>query len=248
MNRKNITKLIISGVLLVISVTVYSSTFGNPISYLKAKVEINSYIDKHYDNKLEIQRLFYSFKTNGYSAIVNYENDNRYSSYIEYYNTGHINDGYQFDVRIKMEDEVIDTLESLINQGTNLDRTNINIDPSINIEEYKYKLNDKYSGEEPINLQIQLHPSISYDEKHDPNKEVALYKNKYDFSKDVYNIVKVLEGTNYKFENVEIYSYIEDGNSNYRFKSNMKDKVKSVDDVNENVLIAEGEKEKEKEI
>lgn len=246
MNRKNITKLIISGVLVVISVIAYSSTFGNPISYIKAKNEISSYIDKNYDNKLEIQRLFYSFKTNGYSAIVNYENDNRYSSYIEYYNTGYINDGYQFDVKIKMEDEVRNTLESLINQGTNLDRSNMNIDPSINIEEFKYKLNDKYSGEEAINLQMQLHPSISYDEKHDPNKDVALYKNKDDFSKDVYNIVKVLEGTNYNFDNIEIYSYREDGNSNYRFKTNMKDKIKSADDINRSVSIAEGEKEKEK--
>lgn len=244
MKKRNIFKIVFSVALSIISIIGYSSLFGNPISYLKARSEINSYIEEKYNHSLVTDEMFYSSKTNGYSAIVNHENDSRYSSYIEYYNTGYISDGYQFEVRMKMEEEVKDILESLINQSTNLTRDDIGVEPSIELEEFKYKLNDKYSGEEPINLQIRLHPPISYTEKYNPNKEVALYKNSEDFAKDVYDIVKILEVTNYKFNSVEIYSYREDGNSNYRYKSNMKEEVKSVNDVIDNVYIADGEKEK----
>lgn len=242
MKYKNIIKIISSILLVLVSTFIYSSTFGNPISYIKAKSEISSYINEKYGDELQIEKLFYSFKTNGYSAIVARKNDNRDTSYIEYYNTGNINDGYQFEVRMSIEDEVAGILESLINQGTNLNRANLGIESSIEIEAFKYNLSDKYSGEEPIDLQIWLHPEYNYTEKQDPNQEVALYKNKEDFSKDVYEIMDILSGTKYKFNSIEIYSYREDGNSNYRFESNMKEEIKSIEDINNKVFIGESEK------
>lgn len=240
-------KLAISVVFVGICIFGYSSTYGSPIGYIEAKNKINGYIDKTYKGELKIDKISFNPKMNGYYAGVSHINDTRYSSYIGYNRTGDLNDGYKFDVRMKMEEEVKAILESLIVQGTDLLRENMEVYPSIEIEEFKYQLDDSYSGLEPIDLEIWLHPYTSYEEKngHKNSEEVALHKNEKEFAKDAYDVIKILKNTNYKFNNVEIYSYLEDGNTSYRIKYDENEKINNISDVKDKVFIQESEKEKE---
>ncbi|MGL6105470.1 YfjL-like protein [Romboutsia sp.] len=241
------SQLVTSTIIAVVCIMGYNSFFGNPIGYIEAKNKINSYIDEKYNGELKIDNLAFNSKMNGYYATVSHVNDTRYSSYIGYCRTEYLNDGYKFDVRIKMEEEVKSIIESLIIQGTDLVRENIGVSPSIDIEEFKYRLDDNYTGVEPIDLEIWLHPYTSYREK-DKNKntqEVALHKNEEEFAKDAYDIIKILQSTNYNFSNIEIYSYKEDGNTSYRFKCKGNEKIKSQQEIETKVFIKESEKEKE---
>lgn len=181
-----------------ISIYVYSSLFGNPISYIKAKKEINSYIDEKYNEELVIESIDYNFKMGGYNATVAQKHDGRYTSYISYSRFGNINDGYQFEVRMNMEEELKVIIEALISKGTNLTRENLGIEPSIEIPEFKYILGDKYSEKEPIDLQVWLHPPYSYTEKEstvNKNYEDILYKDKNEFANGAYEVIKILQST-----------------------------------------------------
>ncbi|MEF9992501.1 MAG: hypothetical protein RRZ84_01250 [Romboutsia sp.] len=199
MKCKKILKIISVILLATVSMFLYNSFFGNPISYINAKSNIKSYINKNYDYPLDIEDLNYSFKTNGYSAIVIEDNDSRYKSGIEYNATNNIYDHYQFDIKLNIENEVQSVIEAFINQSTDLKRGNMSIWVNIDISKYKYKLSDKYSGKESMELDIYLHPEHSYSEE-DKNKnvyqEVALYKNIDEFSRGVYDIINILKNTN----------------------------------------------------
>lgn len=231
MKSKRLIKIIGSICLVAISVLVYSSLFGNPISYLKAKSEISSYIEKKYKNELEIEAINYSFKFNGYNATVSHKNNSSYKSYITYHNTGYLSDGYEFEVNSNIEEEVKSIIESLISQGTDLSRENIGVEPSIKVSSTKYKLHDNYSGVEPIDLNIWLHPPYSYTEE--------------EFAKSAYEVVKVLQNTKYNFASVEIYSYKEDGNTSYRIKLTKDEIQKIQNNLKDKVYIQKSEKELE---
>ncbi|MGL5348878.1 MAG: hypothetical protein ACRDA3_16125 [Peptostreptococcaceae bacterium] len=245
MKSTKIIKTMAIVILVVASILGYSSLFGNPISYVKAKKEINAYIDKNYNNELVIKDINYSSKFNGYNAVVSHKNDGN-ESYITYHNTGYISDGYQFEVRLNMEEEVKRILEALITQGTDLTINNIGVEPSIELPEFKYHLNDRYLGEEPINLQVWLHPDYGNHKdgkEKNYNYEVPLYNNEDEFIKGAYEVVKVLKNTKYKFNNVEIYSYQKDGKTSYRVKIQEDDYIKSLEELKNKVFIQASEKE-----
>lgn len=247
MKSTKIIKTMAIVILVVASILGYSSLFGNPISYVKAKKEINAYIDKNYNNELVIKDINYSSKFNGYNAVVSHKNDGN-ESYITYHNTGYISDGYQFEVRLNMEEEVKRILEALITQGTDLTINNIGIEPSIELPEFKYHLNDRYLGEEPINLQIWLHPdyrNLENEKSKSYNYEVPLYNNEDDFIKGVYEVIEVLKNTKYKFNSIEIYSYQNDGNTSYRVKVEKNDDIRSLEKLKNKVFIQKSEKETE---
>ncbi|MGL5314571.1 MAG: hypothetical protein ACRC92_15075 [Peptostreptococcaceae bacterium] len=248
MKTKKIIKLVSSVFLVGISICVYSSLFGDPISYIKAKNEINSYIDEKYNGELEIDSVDYNFKMSGYNAIVSQKYDGRYTSYIGYSRFGNINDGYQFEVRMNMEEELKVIIEALISQGTNLTRENLGVESSIEIPEFKYTLDDKYSGKEPIDLQVWLHAPYSYTEQEsivNKNYEDTLYKDKNEFAKGAYEVIKILQSTKYNFRTIEIYSYQDDGNTSYRVKLEKNEKINSLEEVGSKVFTQGSEKEEE---
>lgn len=249
MKNKNILKILGSIIFLIFSLSIYSSLFGNPISYIKAKSKIQSYVDINYKDILTINDISYNFKSNSYIANVV---DKKYAledSTIEYYiSTGYIGDYYHFNTKMKMEDEVKSFIENLIIQNTKLKRNNLSMDLNINIEQFKYRIYDKYTLKEPIDISICLQPNydINTGEKYDDSK--VLYKTKEEFCKDTYDIVQILKNTKYKFSNVEIYSYLEDGNSNYKVKLDKNMSANSLKDIQNNTIIDEGDKIKEEPI
>ncbi len=143
MKNKNILKILGSIIFLIFSLSIYSSLYGNPISYIKAKSKIQSYVDINYKDILTINDISYNFKSNSYIANVV---DKKYAledSTIEYYiSTGYIVDYYHFNTKMKMEDEVKSFIENLIIQNTKLKRNNLSMDLNINIEQFKYRIYD----------------------------------------------------------------------------------------------------------
>ena len=62
-------------------------------------------------------------------------------------------------------------------------------------------------------------------------KDKFPYKNKDEFIKDTYKIVKSLKKINYDFSNVTIYSFKEDGNNAYEVNIKNLNDIKSEDDL-----------------
>ena len=213
-----------------IAVYFYSGFYGNPVEYIQAKKAFENYIDEHYKDKIEIKSISYSFKTGNFYAEIK-DVDSIDTSYFGYY--GDINDGYYDDTMMNMIDEINNYIAYNIEKETDVLRENMNIDSQINIEQYKYRIYDFYSGEEPISLEIELHEVYDFEKKENRSydKDRFPYKTEEAFLKDVYKIINVLKEINYDFESVKIYSFKEDGNNAYELNIKNLDQIKSDSDL-----------------
>ena len=224
---KNI-KLISSILLVGISIMMYSSCFGNPISYITAQNNINKYIEEEYkyNVKLQIDKISYNSKQNGYMAQVSHESDN-ISSYMIYHNTGYLSDGYKFEVRQKISDQVNNIIKTIISQNTKLTKEEIDVQSHIEIPDNKYSLIDDYSGEEKIKLEICVSDYSL--------KELKYYQNEEAFIKDIKSILNEIYKIDFPYESIYMYSYREDGNSAYSIKLDEKQitdkQIISIDDI-----------------
>lgn len=229
--------LLFSLIFIIISIFVYTTFFGNPISYLKAKQEINKYINEKYQNdiNLTIDSISYNTKMNGYCAKVSHKENGNLGSYIYYHNIGNISDYYQFDIKQNIEEEVKNVIAMLIIQNTKFNINDIGVEPNIDIEEFKYSLVDNYSGKEPIDLKIDIkQPFI---------EEAKYYKSEEEFEKDIKIILNELKKIDFNYNSIELYSYREDGNSSYSFRLEKDEIYKSNIDILDRVYIKEYKKE-----
>ena len=219
MKSSNPIKILGVVAILFISIFIYSSFNGNPVGYIKAKNNISEYIENNYNNKLKITNIYYSQKAGGYIGEVE-EVDNPISkSNINYYNTGYIGDDYHFRTYLNMSDEISSTLKNIIYQQTNIPKDSITIDVYFELPKFKYKLNDEYSGKEPLTIELEL------------KSKNGIFKNQKEFGVQAKQILDVLKSVNYDYESIIIYSYREDGNSRYEM------------DINNNVNINTIQKE-----
>ena len=156
--NKNKIRLIISFIFISILIFSYEGLYGNPIGYINAKSEINKYINDKYSNSidLEIYELEYNSKFNGYVAQVCHSVEGTIGSYISYHGKGSISDGYQFQTKNKINEEVNNIITTIISQNTNFEREDLSVESEVNTKEFKYTLVDNYSGKEPINLKIGI--------------------------------------------------------------------------------------------
>ena len=227
-------KLIIAVFFSGIAIYFYSGFFGNPIEYIKAKYAFEDYIDKNYNGKLEIESISFDFKRGGFFAQVG-DGNYKTKSYLDYYYDRSIGDGYYQDTITNMQDEINNYISYNIEKDTGIKRYYMILEPTINIKQYKYKVNDFYSGEEPIDLTLNLGYAYDFDEKNvkDSEKDKFPYKNKDEFLKDAYKIVKTLKKINNEFSNIKIYSFKADGNNAYEVNIKDLNSIKSEDDLNE---------------
>ena len=207
--------------MLFISIFIYNSLNGNPIGYIKAKNNISEYIENHYNNKLKITNIYYSEKAGGYIGEVEEIDNPNNKSNINYYNTGYIGDDYHFRTYINMSDEINSTLKNLIYQQTNISKDNITMDVYFELPKFKYKLNDDYSGKEPLTIELEL------------KSNNGIFKKQEEFEIEARQILEVLKSVKYDYKSIIIYSYREDGNSRYEM------------DINNNVNINTIKKEEE---
>lgn len=225
-------KLVIAIFITCIAVFFYSRYFGNPIQYLKAKKVFESYIDKNYKGNLEINSISFDFKTGGFYAEIE-DDEHKSKSYLDYYSDNSVGDGYYQDTIANMQNEINNYVSYNIEKDTKIKRDFINIDSTISIKQFKYKINDFYSGKEPINLSLELGYTYDFDEKNekDSEKNKFPYKNQEEFLKDAYKILVTLKKINYDFSSVKIYSFKEDGNNVYELKIKNIHVIKSQQDL-----------------
>ena len=207
--------------MLFISIFIYNSLNGNPIGYIKAKNNISEYIENHYNNKLKITNIYYSEKAGGYIGEVEEIDNPNNKSNINYYNTGYIGDDYHFRTYLNMSDEINSTLKNLIYQQTNISKDNITMDVYFELPKFKYKLNDDYSGKEPLTIELEL------------KSNNGIFKKQEEFEIEARQILEVLKSVKYDYKSIIIYSYREDGNSRHEM------------DINNNVNINTIKKEEE---
>ena len=216
MKSNNPIKILGVVAILFIIIFIYSSFNGNPVGYIKAKNNISEYIENNYNNKLKITNIYYSQKAGGYIAEVE-EVDNPISkSNINYYNTGYIGDDYHFRTYLNMSDEISSTLKNIIYQQTNIPKDSITIDVYFELPKFKYKLNDDYSGKEPLTIELELKPKSS------------VFKNQEDFKIEASKVLDVLKSVKYDYKSIIIYSYREDGNSRYEMNINKEITINTI--------------------
>ena len=97
----------------------------------------------------------------------------------------------------------------------------INVD--FELPKFKYKLNDDYSGKEPLSIELELKSNNS------------VFKNEDGFKVEASKILDVLKSIKYDYKSIIIYSYREDGNSRYEMNINK--------DININTIKKEEEVE-----
>ena len=228
---KRYIKVILGVIAVGIAVYIYSGFWGNPIQYLQSKNAFEHYIEEHYKGKVEIKSISYSFKIGNFYAEVK-DVDTQDTSYFGYYGNG-ISDGYYDDTIRNMIDETNNYVAYNIEKESDIFREYMSIDSEINIEQYKYRIYDFYSGEEPIKLKIDLHEAYDFEQKENKSydKDKFPYKNEKEFLKDAYKIVKILQDINYDFENVNISSFKEDGNNAYEVDIDDLSQIKSEGDL-----------------
>ena len=221
MKSSNFIKVFGVVAMLCISIFIYNSFHGNPIGYIKAKNNISEYIEKNYNNELKITNIFYSEKAGGYIGEVEEIDNPSNKSNINYYNTGHIGDDYHFRTYMNMSDEISSTLKNLIYQQTSISKDNMIMNVDFELPKFKYKLNDDYSGKEPLSIEVELKSNNN------------VFKNEEEFKIEASKIIDVLKSIKYDYKSIIIYSYREDGNSRYEMNMN--------NDININTIKKEEE-------
>ncbi|MCX7709342.1 MAG: hypothetical protein N2484_05775 [Clostridia bacterium] len=207
-----------------IAMAYISTTYGNLSHYFTAKEEISKYIDQHYKDVLILEKVRYSSKMMAYVGRVKDKNDSSIMSYIAYYaNTGDIEDDYRYRIQGRMEDDLRATLTTLISSSCNISAESLQISPLLEIPSFKYRMSDKYTGAEPITLNL----SIS-----------TKYKSKEDFGNDAYKILRCLDNSNLKFKKINIYSFTpEDGDRAYDILLEVGEKITSLEEVQKRATI-----------
>ena len=219
MKSSNFIKVFGVVAMLCISIFIYNSFHGNPIGYIKAKNNISEYIEKNYNNELKITNIFYSEKAGGYIGEVEEIDNPSNKSNINYYNTGHIGDDYHFRTYMNMSDEISSTLKNLIYQQTSISKDNMIMNVDFELPKFKYKLNDDYSGKEPLSIEVELKSNNN------------VFKNEEEFKIEASKIIDVLKSIKYDYKSIIIYSYREDGNSRYEMNINKDININTIKKV-----------------
>ncbi len=217
----------------------YAEIWGDPISYLKAKSNIQTYINENYGGRLAIKEMRRSFlKMNGYYADVVQKEDTRNKSTIYYGDRGYISDRYYDETTENMNKQVSEALISLIENQTDLTYYDIHLIVNAEIPLAKYDLDDRFLGHEAISVDIQLQPDYSWKQKDSEQTEVRVYSSKEAFAEDAYKIITVLQNSKYQYKEVEIYYYLEDGNTIYEILLKDGESIHSLGQVIERVQMA----------
>ncbi|MDF2612469.1 MAG: hypothetical protein K0S71_255 [Clostridia bacterium] len=214
----------------------YIEMWGDPVSYLKAKSSIQAYIDKTYEGQLEIEGMKRSFlKMSGYYAEVVQKENVRNRSRIYYDDNSSIMDHYHDETSGNMMEEVTRLLTSLVINQTDLTDYDISLYAKVEVPLAKYELHDSFSGDEPINVDVQLQPNFSWKRKAHEEIKTKVYIDKEAFAEDAFKVITVLQNAGYLYKEVRIYYYLQDGNTTYEVILKDGETVNSFQELNEYV-------------
>jgi hypothetical protein len=234
--NQKIVLSIIGFLLVILAGGNYAETWGTPLGYLGAKSNIERYIDENYEGRLQIESIKRIFlKMSGYEATVVQIDDRRNKSTIYYGNHDYISDDYHWQTTENMMEQVQTVLITLIENQTDLTDYAINLKSDMSIPIAKYNLNDRFSGEEPVNVEIQLQPGYSWKEKKGQDSVPKVYKNEEAFLEDAYKVIAVLQNVGYQYANIRVYYYLEDGNTTYEIVLQDNETISTVQELTNRV-------------
>ncbi|SCY45398.1 YfjL-like protein [Alkaliphilus peptidifermentans] len=211
--------------------------YGNPIGFLKAQNRIKTYIMETYEGKLEIESIGYGLKMNDYTARVRSTEDFRNKGDITYYRSGGIGDDYHFRIEEKQAHDAKQILMSMIKQKTDIPISDIrSLSISIELPYNKYTPRSMYLGEEPIYVSITMEPNAvedrqAYQEKHGELPILQSYESKEAFSKEAYKILTVLQDIGWPYTEINIESFLPDGNTAYNIVITQEIKIDNLRDL-----------------
>jgi len=209
----------------------YNATWGNPLGYIQAKIHIEEYINKNYEGRLEIKSMERNFlKDSGYDARVVRKDDTRDTSTIYYGDNDYLEDRYHFDTVNNMMDQVTTLLTSLIDNQTDLTDYDINLKADVEVPVAKYNLHDRFQGDEPVSVDVQLQPDFSWRRK-DGQKRAKIYINKEAFAEDAYKVITVLQNAGYNYNSIKAYYYLEEGNTTYEVILKKGETIHSLEEI-----------------
>ncbi|WP_069999572.1 hypothetical protein [Cellulosilyticum sp. I15G10I2] len=244
-SAKRILFIALGVLMIIMAVNDYAKMWGSPMGYLKAKSNIEGYIDDNYEGQLKIERIDrISFKMRGYRANVVQIEDSRNKSTIFYGDNGYISDRYHDETTGNMTEQVTNILIAMIENQTDLTDYDISLYAKLEIPVAKYHLNDRFSGDEPISADIQLQPNYSWKQKDNEQREVKVYGNKEAFAEDAYKVIAVLQNIGYRYDAIKVYYFLEDGNTTYEIIVQGGEEIKAVQDAVDKVQMGDYSKEK----
>lgn len=202
---KKILKVTVCLVLIMLALMINSAQYGSFGSYLKASNGLKKYIKEEYDFVYK-GNVYYNFSNRLYYIEV-YHKDNFGLSGTIYYNASAINeneaiyDWYKKGVKDQYEGDIIDALTVAINTDDKLENiSKEDIKVSLNIGEIDYKLNDIFSYEDSINVNIELK---------------SKYENIVEFNNYVFSLVNRMNELNLNYNEIIITSLINDVDKSY---------------------------------
>lgn len=196
---------IFSIILVNFAITGNSQSYGTPSGYLKAKNNVMSYISETYNGDLEVTGIRYNSKMSEYIVDVESKKDPRDEGSIFYFRSGHISDDYHFRIEREQEEMIESMFKIILNQKTDISIDEMSLHVGVTLPKNKYSKRDIYSGEEPINVGLTI----------EPDGPVKYYESKEDFSKEAYKILKTFKELGFSYKNIEIKSFLADGNTTY---------------------------------
>lgn len=202
-NAKFILLSILSVIICMIAISSHRQSNGTPAGYLEAKNNVSDYIEKTYNNELEVTAIHYNSKMSEYIVNVGSKNDSRDEGSIFYLRGGNISDDYHYRIESNQGEMIGKMLKMIINQKTEIAVEDMSLDVRVTLPYSKYTKRDTYSGLEPISVRLTINPKVQY------------YESKEAFSKEANNILKILNYLNYNYESIEIQSFLADGNTTY---------------------------------
>lgn len=222
-------------------------TLGNPTKYIKARQDIQAYINNTYDGNLEIQGIKFSTKLYDYIAEVESIEDRRDEGVLFYGRTGRLSDDYHFRIEENQSLQAKRLILGMIIQKTDVPISDIYLEAHIDLPYNKYSPRDMYLGEEPIFLGIEIKPGniedkSAYKEKYGKLPERQNYKDTEAFSKEAYKIIKILKEIDYPYDQIVIESFLPDGERTYNITINGQIQLNSLQDVVDTVQIVNNSK------
>jgi predicted anti-sigma-YlaC factor YlaD len=205
----------------------FYSMRGNPIGYFEARTAAKEYAAEHYAGVLEIGETRYSSKDGGYNTIV-YEAENRnHSSALSYYpGTGYLSDRYHFETQLNMSQDVEAALSILLQAGgIPPEAFTLRAEVGLPEEEFGYTMHALYDTDLPAAVDLCLERE---------------YVSEETFAETAFQMGEILRGSGIRFERVEVYAYLADGNRSFRIENPQS--YSSPEELERAVILAESEK------
>lgn len=219
---KNVILSILSFGLVWFAFGCHKQSYGTPLGYLDAKKNVMNYINETYNGDLEIKDIRYNSKMLAYMVNVTSKKDSRDEGMVSYSkNSGYIGDDYHFRIECRQSEMIEEMLKVILKQKTDIAVDKMSLSVSVSLPHNKYSKRDIYSGQDPLEIRFNIKA----------NGTVSYYDSKETFGKEAFKIIEILKELNFSYKDIEIDSFLADGNTKYSILLKSPIEVDNVEDT-----------------